>query len=442
MSPGGADHAHHAHHHLGATSRLFRLRIRLSSAMWLPVLAANVVAVALAIGLPVLDEHVGDQRSLPITTSAAQTIFGALAGGMITFTGIVFSAVFVAAQIQTSSYSPRLAARIRRDPVVIAGLAFPTATASYALVALAAIGRQTDRSGDFVPAITVLFGLVLAGVTLGAFVALVQRAFESTQIGGILRTLMRRAYAVIDDVHPRDAPAEDAVAPPADARPREITHAGSPAVIAAIDRAALLRVAEQTGGFVDVVPVVGEYLAPGRVVLRISGAREDAEPRLVRRVFVLARQRTVDQDPAFVLRMLVDIAIRALSPAVNDPTTAVQVLDRVEALLVELAGRHPGPSIVVDDDGRARARVTAPRWSAYVELGLMEIRRYGADSPQVVRRLTALYDRLGEVAGDGERGRVDLERRLLAEAVGAAFPDAEERRIVERADRLGLGSEP
>jgi len=441
MSPAAADRAYHAHH-LEATSRLFRLRIRLSGAMWLPVLAANVVAIALAIVLPVLDEHIGDQRTLPITTSAAQTIFGALAGGMITFTGIVFSAVFVAAQIQTSSYSPRLAARIRRDPVVIAGLAFPTACASYALVALAAIGRQTNRSGDFVPAITVLFGLVLAGVTLGAFVALVQRAFESTQIGGILRTLMRRAYRVIDDVHPRDAPSEDAVAPPTDPRPREITHAGAPAVIAAIDRAALLRVAEQTGGFVDVVPVVGEYLAAGRVVLRISGAREDAEPRLVRRVFVLARQRTVDQDPAFALRMLVDIAIRALSPAVNDPTTAVQVLDRVETLLVELAGRHPGPSIVVDHDGRARARVTAPRWSAYVELGLMEIRRYGADSPQVARRLTALYDRLGDVAGDDERGRVDLERRLLAEAVGAAFPDAEERRIVERADRLGLGCEP
>ena len=442
MSPAAADRAYHAHH-LEATSRLFRLRIRLSGAMWLPVLAANVVAIALAIVLPVLDEHIGDQRTLPITTSAAQTIFGALAGGMITFTGIVFSAVFVAAQIQTSSYSPRLAARIRRDPVVIAGLAFPTASASYALVALAAIGRQTNLSGDFVPAITVLFGLVLAAVTLGAFVALVQRAFESTQIGGILRTLMRRAFAVIDDVHPRGAPTEDAAAaPPADARPREIRHTSPPAVIAAIDRAALLRVAEQTGGFVDVVPVVGEYLASGRVVLRISGARADPEPRLVRRVFVLARQRTVDQDPAFVLRMLVDIAIRALSPAVNDPTTAVQVLDRVETLLVELAGRHPGPSIVVDDDGRARARVTAPRWSAYVELGLMEIRRYGADSPQVARRLTALYDRLDEVAGDGERGRVDLERRLLAEAVVAAFPDAEERRIVERADRLGLGCEP
>jgi uncharacterized membrane protein len=160
---------------------------------------------------------------------------------------------------------------------------------------------------------------------------------------------------------------------------------------------------------------------------------------LVKRVFVLARQRTVDQDPAFALRMLVDIAIRALSPAINDPTTAVQVLDRVELLLAELASRKPGPSLLVDDDRSPRAIVPAPRWAAYMELGLMEIRLYGAASPQIVRRLTALYDRLSEVADESERPRIELERRLLAEAVLTTFPDAQERAIVERPDRLGLG---
>ena len=170
--------------------------------------------------------------------------------------------------------------------------------------------------------------------------------------------------------------------PATDAHPREVTHADPPAVIAAIDRAALLRLADRTGGFVDVVPVVGEYLAPGQVVLRISGTHTEPEPRLVRRVFVLARQRTVDQDPAFALRMLVDIAIRALSPAVNDPTTAVQVLDRIEALLVDLAGRHPGPSILVDDDGRVRARVSAPQ-----VVGLRRARAHG--DPPVRRGLAA-----------------------------------------------------
>ncbi len=399
----------HAHHEVRAAGRLFRLRIWLSSAMWVPVLGANAAAVILAVGLPILDEHIGDQGSLPIALSAVQTIFGALAGGMITFTGIVFSAVFVAAQIQTSSYSPRLAARLRRDPVVIAGLALPTATATYSLFALAAIGRQTNAVGrDFVPAATVIFGLTLALVTLAAFVALVQRAFESTQIGGILRSLMRRGYAVIEDVHPRDVPGAAVAAPPPPGQDAtELAYAGPPAVIAAVDRGALLRLADQTGGFVEVVPVVGEYLAAGCPVLRLSGAGAEPDPALVRRVFVLARQRTVDQDPAFAIRMLVDIAIRALSPAVNDPTTAVQALDRIEALLVDLAHRHPGPSILVGDDGEARALIPAPRWGAYVELGLMEIRRYGHTSAQVVRRLTALY--------------------------------TEERLIIERPDRLGLG---
>ena len=135
---------HHAHHEVRAAGRVLRLRIWLSSAMWVPVLATNVVAIAAALVLPVIDEHVGE-RGLPIGRSAVESIFSALAGGMITFTGIVFSAVFVAAQIQTSSYSPRLAARLRRDPVIIAGLALPTATATYSLVALATLGHEDDH---------------------------------------------------------------------------------------------------------------------------------------------------------------------------------------------------------------------------------------------------------------------------------------------------------
>ena len=127
---------------------MFRARVWLASAMWVPVLAANVVAVTLGISLPLLDRAIGDRPALPIPLSVVEQIMGALAAGMITFTGIIFSAVFVAAQIQTSSYSPRLAARLRRDRVIIAGLALPTATASYSLFALAAIGSQSSRAAS------------------------------------------------------------------------------------------------------------------------------------------------------------------------------------------------------------------------------------------------------------------------------------------------------
>jgi len=418
---------------------MVRTRVWLASAMWVPVLAANVIAVALGIGLPLLDKAIGDRPSLPIPLSVVEQIMGALAAGMITFTGIVFSAVFVAAQIQTSSYSPRLAARLRRDRVIIAGLALPTATATYSLFALAAIGRQADRLGeDVAPALTVGVALLLALITIGTFVALVQRAFDSTQIGGILRGLMRRAHHVIEDVHPageraraRDRQTGEPVV--------EVHYDGPPAVLASVDRAALLRLARQTGAFVEVVPPIGQYLAPGAATLRLFGVERESQRRDQRRVLVLARQRTMDQDPAFAMRMFVDIAIRGLSPAVNDPTTAVQSIDRIETLLVDLHGRLPSGGLVLDADGTPRGSFPVPTWHEYFDLALVEIRHYGAGSAQVARRLRALHAHLLDVVDESERGRVELEQRLLDEQLAARFPDPEEREILSRPDRLGLG---
>jgi uncharacterized membrane protein len=408
--------------------------------MWAPVLALNVAAVVLGLGLPRVDDALG--VDLPIALTAVEQILGALAAGMITFTGIVFSAVFVAAQIQTSSYSPRLAARLRRDRVIIAGLAVPTATASYSLFALASVGREAERTGDeVVPGITVLVALIFTCATFAVFVALVQRAFDSTQIGGILRGLLRRAHHVVEDVHPRGGRVHD-VEPPTDATPVELRHAGPPGVIAAVDRSALVRLAKQTGAFVDVLPMIGEYIPPGTPILRLHGGERPASPDAGRRVLVFARQRTMDQDPAFALRMFVDIAIRALSAAINDPTTAVQALDRIETMLVDLHARDPGPAIVTDERGVVRGRFPAPSWDKYVDLALTEVRHYGGTAPQVARRLRALHGRLLEIVDDSQRARIELERRLLDEQLIAAFPDPREREILEHPDRLGLGGAP
>ena len=426
----------------GRRGRMVRIRIWLQGAMWFPVVGANVVAVALGVTLPFLDDTLGDRPALPITLSAVEQILGALVAGMITFTGIVFSAVLLAAQLQTTSYSPRLAARLRRDPVVIAALALPTATASYAMFALAAIGRQAHDSGDEVAStLTVGVALVLAFATFGGFIALVQRAFDSTQIGGIFRAIVRRTHHVIRDMHPIGT-GESASLPVAAEGETviEVAHSGPPGVLASIDRRALVLLAKETGAFVEVVPMVGFYILPGSVVLRLRGGAGDPRKDLARRVLVLARQRTLDQDPAFGLRMLVDIAIRALSPAVNDPTSAVQALDRIEVLLIELHRRRPGPTVVVDLDDEPRGLFRAPTWEQYLELGLVEIRRYGVGSIQVARRLRALYADLLAMADEGARARVELEQRLLDEDLAAAFPDGEEREIAGRADRMGLGS--
>jgi len=421
--------------------RLLRARLWLASSMWLPVLAANLVGIALGLLLPKIDA-LANTAVLPIALSSAEQIFGAVAAGMITFTGIVFSAVLVAAQIQTSSYSPRLAARLRRDRVVIMGLALPTATASYSLFALAALGHEANQAGErTAPAITVLTGLVLTFVTFAAFVALVQRAFDSTQIGGILRGLLKRSLQVVDQAHPRSSESwhPDTIPVP-DGAVLEIRHDGVAGVLASVDRDALLRLARETGAFIEVIPVLGQYVQRDAIVLRLRNSASKADARLARRVLVLAHQRTLDQDPAFGLRIFVDIAIRALSPAVNDPTTAVQALDPIEALLGELHGRNLGPSVVLAPDGTPMGVVPTPTWDDYLDLALIEIRHYGATSAQIARRLAALYAHLLEIVDESERPRVRLEQELLAASLKAGFPDPREREILGRPDPLGLGA--
>ena len=190
------------------------------------------------------------------------------------------------------------------------------------------------------------------------------------------------------------------------------------------------------------MPWIGHYVAPGAVTIRLIGAEREPDPRSARRVPVLARQRTLDQDPAFALRMFVDIAIRGLSPAVNDPTTAVQALDRIETLLLELHDRHLGAGVVVDETGTPRGSFPVPDWDEYVNLALIEVRHYGAGSAQIARRLRALYAHLLDVVDESQRGRIELEQRLLDERLETHFPDPEERSILSRADRLGLGSAP
>lgn len=417
--------------------RFFRLRLWLISQLWVAVLTLNMLALLFSFALPKLDELVGAQS--PLLTSTVQSIFTALAGSMITFTGIVFSAMFIAAQIQTTSYSPRLANQLRSDPIIMGTLVLSTATAAYSLGALASVDQRAVDSAA--PLFTVFFGLLLAIATLAWFAALVQRAFEKIQIGGILRALSRQAWQAIDDVHPSVKAGQAMPTPtlPQDASISEIELDGSPGVIAAIDRGALIKLADSTGGFIEVLPQVGEYVSSRLGAVRIYDGQREPTRKEVQQVFVLARQRTPKQDPAFVLRILVDIAIRALSPAINDPTTSVQTIDRIESLLIHLYERHPGPTYVVDSSGTPRALIHAPTWIEYFELGTTEIRMYGEHAVQVHRRMRAMLHHLSEIVDPETRVRVELELELLEKESLGAFDNLHDEALAREADRLGIG---
>jgi uncharacterized membrane protein len=155
---------------------------------------------------------------------------------------------------------------------------------------------------------------------------------------------------------------------------------------------------------------------------------------------ILSEERTITQDPAFALRAIVDIALRALSPAVNDPTTAVQALDGIDALLMDLAARDLERGRIAGEDGALRLVYPNMVWEDLLDLSLTEIRHYGADAPQIARRMRALLLSLAEQAPAPRRAGVEDHLARLDAAVRAAYPDALERGYAETPDHLGISS--
>src|SRR3954447_22256450 len=185
---------------------------------------------------------------------------------------------------------------------------------------------------------------------------------------------------------------------------------------------------------------VGDFVMAGTVVADLYGAPSPKDARWLRTTLALGEERTIDQDPAFAIRVMVDIAIRALSPAVNGPTTATQVINHIGALLFGIGARETGERGVYRDS-RGEVRLTLPTrsWRDYLELGVSEIRQYGATSPQVCRRLRAMLVDLETSVPDVNRVAVAEQLVRLDRAVSTAFDDTEDRRLASLEDSQGIG---
>jgi uncharacterized membrane protein len=210
--------------------------------------------------------------------------------------------------------------------------------------------------------------------------------------------------------------------------------------IQAIDASGLVALARQHDCVLVLRRSVGDFVPTGASVVEVFGTASSAVERRLRRMFVLGRERTIEQDPAFALRVLVDIAIRALSPAVNDPTTAVQVLDYIEDLLLVLGRRElAGRLELRDAEGRVRVVVPARRWQEFLELGVTEIRAYGATSVQVARRLRAALEELRAAVRPEHRDAVHGELCKLEASVADSFPAGADQAFAGTSDRQGIG---
>jgi uncharacterized membrane protein len=219
-----------------------------------------------------------------------------------------------------------------------------------------------------------------------------------------------------------------------------LIHRGRPRAIQAIDTMALVKLASKAGALVEVTAAVGDTALESTELLHVIGGHRRISERRLLKAVRLGDERTFDQDPKYAIRLLVDIAIRALSPAINDPTTAVQALDEIGDLLYRLGRRRLEIAVFYDDDGNPRLVMPSPTWEDFVQLAFDEIRAYGADSVQVMRRMKALISDLLATVPDERRPALLHWQQRLGATVARHFADPDEQQDASAEDRQGLGA--
>jgi uncharacterized membrane protein len=197
--------------------------------------------------------------------------------------------------------------------------------------------------------------------------------------------------------------------------------------------------ARPVGAVIEVTVAIGDSVMEMAPLLRVYGASVKLDERALREVFELGEERTFEQDPKYAIRLLVDIAIKALSPAINDPTTAVQALDQIEDLLSRLGRSQLEIGHFPDKDGVVRVAVPFPQWEDLLRLALDEIRYNGASSVQVMRRMMALVKGLLVLLPAERHPELQHWHARIQATIHRSFEDIEEKHEAAVADRQGLG---
>lgn len=379
---------------------------RLRSSLWpLPVLAI-AVAIGLGIGLPALDqvlEEPGGEHPLTFVfgggPSAARDVLAAIAGSLISVTGLTFSFTVVALQLSSSQHSPRLLQTFVTDRVVQATLAVLVGTFVYALTVLRTVRTEESAGPAFVPRVSVTAAFVLTVISVVALVLFLGHLARSLRVETMLRDVSEEAQRTFArELQDRDD----------DVQPGYLLPSGQPAVasapgsgfVTAVEGHRLADAAEAAGAIVLLAHRIGDSVVAGTPLAHVWPSRAGEEPDVAAIEQALGEhvrlgfERTPDHDIAYSLRKTVDIAVRALSPGTNDPTTAVHALSHVSALLGELAARPPHTTAFHDSEGVLR--LVVPQWdlAALVRLGLEEPVQFADGQPVILRRLARLLREL------------------------------------------------
>jgi len=410
----------------------YRIRHYVSNSFWILPLASIVAALAAAMLLHAIEEAEGWESTLQPDT--ARAVLGTLASSMFTFIVFVCSALLVAVQLASAQLTPRIIGIVFRDPVTKLSTTLFVFAFAFTLAVMVRIDSLVYRFSATAAAYSCL-------LSLAVFLYLIDHVGRSLRPSGAVWSVARFGRDVIDSVYPqRLAEAPRALPSSTDLLDDDLALTiCSPrdGVILAFDSAGLVSLAQRADCVIEMVPQVGDFVAAGDPLFRISCA--NVPSTALSQSVAIGQERTLEQDPAFAFRILVDIASKGLSPAINDPTTAVVAIDQIHHLLRNVGSRFLGDGRVRDAAGRLRLLYRTPNWDDFVYLAVTEIRHFGSESIQVARRLRAMLEDLLRTLPEERHPLLRQELDLLHRSAERFFSEPEDRELAGVSDLQGVG---
>ena len=416
--------------------RRFRLRESVLESLWVIPLAGAVFGGVLGLVVSFADENIGAPSLWQYSPSTASTVLSSIVGATAALTGFVVTVTVLVVQMATGTFSARILRLWYRDSMLKTTLAVLVGTLTFSFSVL----RRIDD--DFVPDLGVTLSGFFVSLCLLAFIVFFDRYLRRLRPAAVAADVASTARSTFaQTVRFADRPDIRWDYGTTRADPTLVVRASRGGAIQAVDPDGLVKWARAHGAELVLPHPVGDFVHTGGVLVRVYGAEYgDRAAEELEGMIALGDERTFDQDPAFAIRIMVDIANRALSPAVNDPTTAVQVLDHIGEVLgligrTDLEERTKPASA----DTPAAVVMVTRRWEDFVTLGLTEIREFGATSVQIMRRLRALLEELLETVRLEHRAAVEEELRRLDATVADAWHDSVDLDRATGADGQGIG---
>jgi uncharacterized membrane protein len=426
---------------LGAASdrlgwnRVYRSLSYLRSALWVVPIVSVLLALIVIRTLQLLDPFV-TWDLIGLRVAGALTLFETLITLTLTFVVFTFGSLLVAIQIASAQLTPRIiATTLLRDRVIKYTVGLNTFTLLFAVSAL-------NRTQDAVPQLVTLVAALLGVACVTSFLFLIDYAARLLRPVRLVALVCDQGLDVIRSVYPQEAEGGRGSGIPTErlGQPdRVVLQRGRSQVVLAVDVEALVREARRLDGVIEFVPQVGDFVAADEPLFNLYRGAARVDDVLLGESVAFGTERTMEQDPMFAFRILVDIALKALSPAINDPTTAVLALDQIHRLLRVVGRRHLHDEGIRDAAGHVRVILRTPNWEDFVHIACNEIRACGAGSIQIPRRQRALLENLIRALPEQRHAALREQLELLDRALPDYYKFPEDLALARIPDTQGLG---